>query len=86
MERKIVRQYENFDTVIPQIDEFPILNQMEEINNTQSPEVKTINSVLDFKIDDLILIGLMVILLMEQEKNIPALIALGILFISDYIN
>ena len=83
MERKIVRQYENFDTVIPKIDDFPVFNQTE-TESTQ--EIKRINSTSDMKIDDLILIGLIAILLMEQEKNIPALIALGILFISDYIN
>ncbi len=92
MERRFLRQYENFDTVVPDISEFPIL----EDKNQQSDEViaeqhenteKQVKSfdISNMKTDDLILLGLIGVLFLDKENNMNVIIILALLFLSDYI-
>ena len=87
MERRYVRQYQNYDTIIPDINDFQILNgesnELKEKDNNKS--IQSVDNS-SFKADDLILLGLLAIFLMEENKNWSMILILGLIFISDYIN
>lgn len=83
MERKYIRQYQNYDTIIPNVEDFPILNDNSEKEIESNNQIQSLNNL---KLDDIILLALIVMLLMEENKNFTTIAILGFLFISDYIN
>lgn len=85
MDRRYYRQYENFDTIVPRIEDFPVLNS--EVNENKR-EIKTnsANNLLkDLKLDDLVLIGILALLLAEEEKDITVILGVAFLFLAEYI-
>ena len=97
MERNVYKRYYSPFEEIPQrrhIQE-PVIIQPQKIENEVCEEVKKhkrhSSSPFDFlgrmKSDDLILIGIIVILLMEDKENrdIPLILSLGFLFLIEYI-
>ena len=93
MERRYYRQYENYDTVVPRPEDFPLLNgvKTEPVTTSELPsvqeeaQVSNINSLFGFKLDDIIIIAVIILLLMEEEKDFTAIAVLAILFLSGYI-
>ncbi len=86
MERKYYRQYENFEKVVPDSNEFPRINvpDAEVVNNDE--QVTVSNTLLgNFKIDDIIIIGILIMLLNEDEKDMSTILLLGLLLLSDYL-
>lgn len=93
MERRYYRQYENYDTVVPRLEDFPVLQGRgreagaDESLPRVAGEAKADgqNMLFGFKLDDIILIAVIVLLLMEEEKDLSAIITLAILFLSEYL-
>ena len=86
MERKYYRQYENFEKIVPNSKEFPVLNapDAEIVNNDTEVASKNILSG-NFKLDDIIIIGILIMLLNEEEKDMSTILLLCLLLLSDYI-
>jgi hypothetical protein len=83
LERVYQRQYEDYSGVVPNPDDFPILNKKGE-----NPEKKEISSVLPINnlgLEDILILGLLIILLTEEKKDMPTIIALGFLLLSGNI-
>ncbi len=78
MERRYVRQYENFEKVLPD-------NQEAKGEITVQNAETASNKSFDFKLDDIIIIGILIMLLNEEEKDTSTIILLALLFLSDYI-
>jgi hypothetical protein len=77
VERRYVRQYENFENLVPEgKDVFPSENNECEISGKKN---------IDFKLDDIIIIGILIMLLNEEEKDTSTIILLALLFLSEYI-
>lgn len=77
MERRYVRQYENFEKLIPESNNVQVSENKEyEVANKKN---------FDFKLDDIIIIGILIMLLNEEEKDTSTIILLALLFLSDYI-
>lgn len=86
MERKYYRQYENFEKVIPDAKEFPVLNTPDAEIINKDAEIASRNILNgNFKIDDIIIIGILIMLLNEEEKDMSTILLLGLLLLSDYI-
>ena len=85
MDRRYYRKYENFDTVVPRVEDFPVLNAdnqiaaFEEENKIQPANAHSLNT------DDLVLLVVLVILLMEEEKDLTAILGVAALLFSGYI-
>ncbi|MBQ2897406.1 MAG: hypothetical protein IJE46_03665 [Clostridia bacterium] len=85
MDRRYYRQYENFDTVVPRIEDFPVLNS-ESSEKERDVEVKGItNPLKHLKLDDLVLLGVIALLLAEEEKDITVILGVAFLFLAEYI-
>lgn len=84
MERRYVRQYENFEKAVPDFNNLSVPEEKvsvdAEIINSETSSVKN-----GFKIDDIILIGILIMLLNEEEKDTSTIILLALLFLSEYI-
>lgn len=84
MERRYVRQYENFENPVPDFNNSGLPEEKVrvdgEIINTEVSSVKN-----GFKLDDIILIGILIMLLNEEEKDTSTIILLALLFLSEYI-
>jgi hypothetical protein len=84
MERRYVRQYENFENPIPDFNSSGLPEEKVkvdgEIINTEVSNIKN-----GFKLDDIILIGILIMLLNEEEKDTSTIILLALLFLSEYI-
>ncbi len=91
MERKYYRQYEPYKKIIPRQEDFPVLEFKNEANEiTNEPEKKEIaskNNILpfDLKLDDIIILAVLIMLLSESEKDSITIIVLAFLFLSEYI-
>ncbi len=88
MERKYYRQYDAYDKVIPRPQDFPPVYRA----GAQQPaecvqEVKTTSGLggISLKADDIILLGLIVLLLMEEEKDFLTIGLLAAVFLSEYL-
>ena len=86
MERRYIRQYENFEKAVPDF------NQLQFSQEKSIPDEEAINKEAEiasfkagFKIDDIILIGILIMLLNEEEKDTSTIILLALLFLSEYI-
>jgi hypothetical protein len=84
MERRYVRQYENFENPVPDLNNSVLPEEKVkvdgEIINTEVSNIKN-----GFKLDDIILIGILIMLLNEEEKDTSTIILLALLFLSEYI-
>ena len=96
MERKYYRQYEKFNTIVPDASDFPTLDEIrlpseEVVNPSENVEKKESVSSgfcapsFNFRIDDIIIIGLIILLLGEDKPDNYTIALLGILFLSEYI-
>lgn len=86
MERKYYRQYENFEKIIPDSKEFPILKKPDaEIINSESTVASNNIFSGSFKADDIIIIGILIMLLSEEQKDMSTIILLGLLLLSEYL-
>lgn len=85
MDRRYYRQYENFDTIIPRIEDFPILNTDANQSKRDVKISSVSNPLKNLKIDDLVLIGILVLLLAEEEKDITIILGVAFLFLAEYI-
>ena len=97
MERRYQRQYENFSGVVPRPEDFPVLgNNAGEQINTPKPEnirkdaspahISAANSFLsNFKLYDILLVVILILMLTEEEKDIPTIIVLAVLLLSEYM-
>lgn len=89
MERKYYRQYDAYDKVIPRPQDFPPVyragTQAESV--VPAAEVKSASGFGGFslKADDIILLGLIVLLLMEEEKDFLTIGLLAAVFLSEYL-
>ncbi len=94
MERKYYRKFDNFDKVIPRPEDFPpvyragdhIPENLPAIEKKES-EVQGIfpSTNISLKADDIILLGLIVILLMEEQKDYLTIGLLAVVFLSEYL-
>jgi len=86
MDRRYYRQYENFDTVVPRIEDFPILDANKSSNQVNEAKIqKVTNPMLNVKLDDIVLIGILVLLLMDEEKDVNTILGIAFLFLAEYI-
>ena len=86
MERKYYRQYENFEKIVPDSKEFPILKTPDaEIIKSESSVASNNIFSGNFKIDDIIIVGILLMLLSEEEKDMTTIILLGLLLLSDQL-
>ena len=88
MERKYVRQYQNYDTIIPNMEEFQFVsnndNEIFKKNEENSKEIQSVNNI-NLKTDDIILLALIALFLFENNGNMSTVLILGFLFLSEYI-
>lgn len=93
MDRKYYRQYDAYDKVIPRPDEFPPVFKAGESKPLPVPSVNDKSEVqglfpstnISLKADDIILLGLIVILLMEEQKDYLTIGLLAVVFLSEYL-
>lgn len=86
MERKYYRQYENFEKVVPNSNDFPVLkNPDAEIIKSESTIASNNIFSGNFKADDIIIIGILIMLLSEEQKDMSTILLLGLLLLSDYL-
>ncbi|MBO5452715.1 MAG: hypothetical protein J6A69_01985 [Clostridia bacterium] len=95
MERKYQRQYENFSGVVPRPEDFPVLDNGREKrkaatdNNpkdTSPAHIQSANSFLsNMKLDDILLAVVLILMLTEEEKDMPTIIVLAVLLLSEYL-
>lgn len=100
MERRYQRQYENFSGVVPRPEDFPVLDDStlktknpeksekdeHTRNNTSPTHISAANSLLsNFKLDDILLVVILILMLTEEEKDIPTIIVLAVLLLSEYL-
>lgn len=89
MERKYYRQYENFNNVIPNASDFPVINQGKTVEPEIIEEKKEVSNIglpnLNIKLDDIVIIAIIILLLCEEQKDSLTIILLAILFLSEYI-
>ncbi len=93
MQRRYYRQFENYDTVVPRLEDFPVLGaETAEANEPVLPvvseektEISSKNSLFGLQLDDIIIIAVIILLLMEEEKDLSAIAVLGLLFLSGYL-
>lgn len=93
MDRKYYRQYDAYDKVIPRPDEFPPVFKAGESKPVSLPsenEKSEIQGVfpstnISLKADDIILLGLIVLLLMEEKKDYLTIGLLAVVFLSEYL-
>ncbi len=84
MDRRYYRKFENYDTVVPRPEDFPVLNAQNEISNCGTDNrVSEISQGL--KTDDIVLLVILVLLLMEEEKDMTAIFSVAALLLSGYI-
>lgn len=81
MDRRYYRKFENFDTVVPRVEDFPVLNSDNQISSGNSATKNDCG----FKTDDLILLAILVLLLMEEEKDVTAIVSVAALLLAGYI-
>ncbi len=92
MERKYQRQYENFSGVVPRAEDFPVLGGENNAPDTQSipkdtspAHIQSANSFLSgLKTDDILLVVILILMLTEEKKDMPTIIALAVLLLSEY--
>ena len=91
MERKYYRQYETYDKVIPRPEDFPPVYRAEQpkvnvVETTEETQTAALhNTGISLKADDIILLGLIVLLLMEEDKDYLTIGLLAAVFICEYI-
>ena len=91
MERKYYRQYENYDKVVPRPEDFPPVYRAEQEKPKESEalaETQNLtlhNTGISLKADDIILLGLIVLLLMEEDKDYLTIGLLAAVFLCEYI-
>ena len=86
MERRYVRQYENFENAIPDFNNVKFPEKKEVVDGeiiNKDTEIAGVKS--GCKLDDIILIGILIMLLNEEEKDTSTIILLALLFLSEYI-
>ena len=85
MDRRYYKKYENFETVVPRVEDFPILNSDNQISSLDSEN--SIQSVpkVSLKADDLVLLGVLFLLLMEEEKDVTAIVSVAAILLAGYI-
>lgn len=95
MERKYQRQYEDFSSVIPRAEDFPVLNsnsfsakeeneEKEEICNITSPQSSFYSLFNNLKADDILLIAVLVLMLTDEKKDMSAILVIAALFMSEF--
>ena len=85
MDRRYYRKYENFDTVVPRAEDFPVLNADNQITAVEEKKKINSTSAQGLKTDDIILLVVLAILLMEEEKDLTAILGVAVLLFSGYI-
>ena len=93
MQRRYYRQFENYDTVVPRLEDFPVLGAETVVANEpelpavseEKTEISSKNSLFGLQLDDIIIIAVIILLLMEEEKDLSAIAVLGLLFLSGYL-
>ncbi len=92
MERKYYRQYEPYKKVVPRQEDFPVLEFNAETQaDKSSGEEKRITGVKqkgflsDIKVDDILILAVLIMLLSENEKDSVTILILAFLFLSEYI-
>ena len=88
MERKYYRQYDSYDKVIPRPDDFPPVYRVEQPKASEEAtdtQVAVHNTGISLKADDIILLGLIVLLLMEEDKDYLTIGLLAAVFLCEYI-
>ena len=83
MDRRYYRKYENYDTVVPRPEDFPMLNSDNKVSELNNNNVK-LNSE-SLKNEDLLLLVVLALLLMEEEKDMTAILSIAMLFFVEYI-
>lgn len=88
MDRKYYRQYDVYDKVIPRPEDFPPVYRAGTVpvkcEENEPPKVQSGGGI-SFKADDIILLGLIVILLMEEQKDYITIGLLAAVFLSEYL-
>jgi len=91
LERKYYRQYDAYDKVIPRPEDFPPVYRVEQPKtkkeelSAQPQAVSVHNTAISLKADDIILLGLIVLLLMEEDKDYLTIGLLAAVFLCEYI-
>lgn len=91
MERKYYRQYDAYDKVIPRPEDFPPVYRVEKteaVKEEAPAETQAValhNTGISLKADDIILLGLIILLLMEEEKDYLTIGLLAAVFVCEYI-
>ncbi len=92
MERKYYRQREAYDKVIPRPEDFPPVFRAGAEPEIARTEEKCGNNLslpslggISLKTDDVILLGLIVLLLMEDNKDYLTIGLLAAVFLAEYI-
>ena len=91
MERKYYRQYDAYEKVVPRPEDFPPVYRVEQplnIKEEQLPETQAVSlhsTGISLKADDIILLGLIVLLLMEEDKDYLTIGLLAAVFLCEYI-
>ncbi len=84
VDRRYLRQYENYDTIIPKSEDFPTINQDGSTVRKVASDINSSN-LENFHIDDIVLIGILILLLSEDQKDITAILGIAFLFLAEYI-
>lgn len=91
MERKYYRQYEMYDKIVPRPEDFPPVYRAEQpklkiTEPTEETQTAALhNTGISLKADDIILLGLIVLLLMEEDKDYLTIGLLAAVFLCEYI-
>lgn len=91
MERRYYRQYDAYDKVIPRPEDFPPVYRVEQPKDVkeeivqESQTAAVHNTGISLKADDIILLGLIVLLLMEEDKDYLTIGLLAAVFLCEYL-
>ena len=85
MDRRYYRNYENYDTIVPRPEDFPVLNSDSQMNSEKTAHLAQKSDSVGLKSDDLVLIVVLVLLLMEEEKDMTAIFSVVALLLAGYI-
>jgi len=84
MDRRYYREFENYDTVVPRVEDFPVLNTENKVSPTDAARQST-GFIKGLKSDDMMLLFVLVLLLMEDEKDVSAILSVVALLLAEYI-
>lgn len=85
MDRRYYRCYDSFDTVVPRSEDFPVIDSQTGQNIADVKISENENFLSGIKTDDLVLVGILILLLAEEEKDVTAILGIVFLFLAEYI-